>query len=214
MPETGRRQQHCSPVFCPWLLFLTFSPWLLSSLISMVTPQSSLHGYCSPIFSPRLLLSNLLSVVALQSSLHGYCLVYSPWSMPSLLSMVTLQSSLHGNCPVFSPWLLLSCLLSVVTVQSSLHGYSPVFSPWLLSGLLSLDTLQSSLCIFLSPVFGICRCFPVFSVLLLLSKTTDFCSSSGHSTNCQRNGTTDSTRKAKTVGTSVHQQPKVLQHRL
>ena len=189
MPESGRRQQHCSPVFCPWLLLTSllsmvtaiqsslrgycspvFSPWLLlSSLLSMVTAlQSSLHAYCAQVFSPWLLLSSLLSMdTALQSSLHGYSPVFSACLLlSSLLSMVTLQSSLHGYCsPVFSPWLLLSSLFSMVTLQPSLHVYSPVFFPWLLlSSLLSMVTLQPSL-------HGYC---PVFSPWLLSSLLSVF----------------------------------------
>ena len=112
----------------------------------MVTLQSSLHGYC-PVFSPWLLSSLLSMVTSLQSSLHGYCSpVFSPWLLSSLLSMVTVQSSLHGYCsPVFSLWLLSSLLSMVTAFQSSLHGYSPVFSPWLLSSLLSVFVVLQSL---------------------------------------------------------------------
>ena len=122
-----------------------FSPWLLSSLLSVVTAlQSSLHGYCSPAFSSWLL-SSLLSMVTLQSSLHGCCSpAFSLWLLSSLLSMVTLQPSLHGYCSVFSPWLL-SSLLSMVTLQSSLHGYCSVFSPWIFSSLLSVFAFLQSL---------------------------------------------------------------------
>ena len=166
--RVGRRQQHCSPVFCPWLLLtslLSMVTAIQSSLPWLLLTQSSLHGYCSPVFSPWLLLY--------QSSLHAYCAqVFSPWLLlSSLLSMDTaLQSSLHGYSPVFSACLLLSSLLSMVTLQSSLHGYcSPVFSPWLLlsslfsmllSSLLSMFTLQSS--------FHGC-CSPAFSPWLLSS---------------------------------------------
>ena len=65
------------------------SATLLTSLLSMVTAhQSSLHGYCYSIFSPWLL-SSLISIVTLQSSLHGYSPVFSLWLLSSLLSMVT-----------------------------------------------------------------------------------------------------------------------------
>ena len=145
-----------------------FPPWLLrSSLLSMVTAlQSSLHCYC-PVFSPWLLSSFLSMVTSLQSSLHGYSPVFFAWLLlSSLLSMVTLQSSVHSYfSPVFSPWLLLSSLLSMVTLQPSLRGYSPVFSPWLLlSSLLSMVTLQPSL-------HGYC---PVFSPWLLSSLLSVF----------------------------------------
>ena len=83
----------------------------------MVTVQSSLHGCCSPVFSPWLLFS-LLSMVTLQPSLRGYSPVFSPWLLSSLLSMVTLQSSLHGYCPVFSPWILSSLLSVFFSLQS------------------------------------------------------------------------------------------------
>ena len=142
-----------------------FSAWLLlSSLLSMVNVlQSSLHGYCSPVFSQCLLMFSLLSMATLQSSLHGCSPVFSPWLLlSSLLSMVTLLSSLHGYCSVVSPWLLLSSLLSMVTLQSSLHGCCfPVFSPWLLSSLLSMVTALQS------SLHGCCS--PIFSPWLLLT---------------------------------------------
>ena len=60
----------------------------------MVAVQSSPHGYYSLLFSQWLLISNLLSMVTLQPSLHGYCPVFSPWLLSSLLSVFAFLQSL------------------------------------------------------------------------------------------------------------------------